>query len=56
MVDTRPNEITSERVEPFIRKIESYLRDLESEKGSYMNVCKGIRAQMRASSIKSAPS
>jgi hypothetical protein len=47
MVDTRPNEITSERVEPFIRKIESYLRDLESEKGSYMNVCKGIRAQMR---------
>jgi hypothetical protein len=47
MVDVRPNEITSQQVDPYVRRIDSYLRDLESEKGRYMNIAKGIRAQMR---------
>ena len=43
MVDTRPNEITGDLIEPHIRKIESFLKDLESEKGTYLNRCKSFR-------------
>jgi hypothetical protein len=42
MVDTT-NTIPPEKVEPYIRRIESYYRDLDSERGSYMNICKGFR-------------
>jgi uncharacterized protein (UPF0335 family) len=41
------NEITQEQSEPFIRRIESYLRDLESERGAYMNRCRGIKDEMK---------
>jgi hypothetical protein len=30
-----------------VRRIESYLRDLESERGSYMNRCRGIREELK---------
>jgi len=42
MVDTS-NTIPQEKIEPHIRKIESYLRDLASERGSYMHTCRGLR-------------
>jgi hypothetical protein len=38
------NEISAAQVEPFMRKIESFLRDLESERGSYMRRCQGLRS------------
>jgi hypothetical protein len=38
------NGITQDQVEPFMRKVESFLRDLESERGAYMNRCKGLRS------------
>jgi hypothetical protein len=38
------NGITQDQVEPFMRKIESFLRDLESERGSYMRRCQGLRS------------
>jgi chromosome segregation ATPase len=46
MVDTS-NTIPQEKIEPYIRKIESFLRDLASERGAYMNVCKGLRDGIR---------
>jgi uncharacterized protein (UPF0335 family) len=46
MVDTS-NTIPQEKIEPYIRKIESFLRDLASERGSYMNICKGLRDGIR---------
>jgi uncharacterized protein (UPF0335 family) len=41
------NGITQDQLEPFMRKIDSFLRDLASERGSYMNTCKGIRGQIK---------
>jgi uncharacterized protein (UPF0335 family) len=46
MVDTT-NEIGREQVEPFMRRIESYYRDMESEKGAYMNTCRGYRNNIK---------
>jgi uncharacterized protein YeeX (DUF496 family) len=52
MVDDT-NAITQKQVEPFMRKIESFLRDLDSERGAYMNRCKGIKSAI-AESINDA--
>lgn len=40
------NGFDGDKVKSFVNQIEAFLTDLESEKGSYMRKCKGIRDSM----------
>jgi uncharacterized protein (UPF0335 family) len=38
-----PNTISEEKIEPYIRKIESFLVELASERGAYMARCRALK-------------
>jgi hypothetical protein len=42
-----PNTITEEKVEPYIRKIESFLVELASERGAYMARCRALKDEVK---------